>query len=58
MSALYANSPLLFPHSIWKQVQSGEIKFSFEYCEFLKANRPKGVKPADVRGLLNMGGEL
>ena len=74
MSALYANSPLLFPHGVWMRVQSGEIKYSFEYCEFLKASRPRDVKyppgwsstgvaliqhdPADVRWLLNMGGEL
>lgn len=71
---LFVNSPLLNPFGIYSMVQSGEIRWSFEYCEFLRASKPKDIRypegwsrdrraliqhdPADVRGMLNAGGEL
>jgi len=58
METVFVNSPLLFPAEIYRQVMSGEIRWSFEYCEFLKRNKVKRVEAADVRGMLNAGGEL
>ena len=58
METVFVNSPLLFPEGVYRQVMSGEIRWSFEYCEFLKQNKVKRVEAADVRSMLNAGGEL
>ena len=58
METVFVNSPLLFPAEIYRQVASGGIRWSFEYCEFLKLNKVKRAEAADVRGMLNAGEEL
>lgn len=58
METVFVNSPLLFPAEIYRQVMSGDIRWSFDHCEFLKRNRVKGVEAKDVRGMLNAGEEL
>lgn len=56
---------MIGPLYVLKQIRSGEIKYSFEYCEFLTQLRralPRVVRESidvrDLRGALNAGGEL
>jgi len=53
---------MIDPWGIKKMVWSGEIRWSFEYCDFLIDSmvvfKPNQRNDADLRGLFNAGGEL